>query len=125
LNQNEAEQFIRKSFHPTVQQLIIAKAFLAKNVIGNNPAALLTTFLAYMKLSCPSQITSNQQTDPVPALRQLAEWLSWRSACGEAIWALVRSGILIINGALVDGRAKSPVDRRIPTQWKRVWVSPR
>jgi hypothetical protein len=95
----KAEEIIRENVTVTPQKVTVAKAFLARNVIGDRPEALLDALLRHLSATLPTgDIVLNSQTDPTPALKQLAESISWWLAGAEAINALIHCGVLHISG---------------------------
>ena len=63
----------------------------SREIIGSNPEALIENFLRHMQFRMPAEIVTNAQTDPVPLLKELATYLSWRAAVHEAVWGLIHS----------------------------------
>src|SRR5262245_49606959 len=97
MDDNSARQFILNRVVVTPQKVVVAKAFVLKNV-GQQPGAtggIIDGFLRYMDAELPEEIVLPQQGGSTGSLERAAESLSWQLAVGEAIWSLIHSSVLL------------------------------
>jgi hypothetical protein len=98
MEQDEAEKFIRANCKLTVQHVIVAKAYLINAPLTTNPLELIDGFLRHQGVEQIDKSILNGDADLEPQLKRVTEYLTWLSAANEAIWQLVHSGYLVING---------------------------
>lgn len=94
MNKKEAKNFISENVNVNRQKVVIAKAFIVENLIGD-PRDIITLFLEKMKAKMPEKVAWDRSSDPSPELLEVSESLSWKLAAVEAVWGLIYSGILL------------------------------
>src|SRR5258708_2090095 len=90
MTQDEARQFVGGNGAVRRQQIVLMKSLLLKRY-NDNSTAMLEKAVQQVGASKPPNIVLHPAVDPVPALRQFGEWISWWIAGCEALWGLVHS----------------------------------
>src|SRR5262249_20231631 len=94
MNEHEARQFVVDSVVVGRQKIVLMKSSLLTN-FDSNSTAMLERVVQQVSPPKPASVILHPTVDPVPALRQFAEWISWWIAGCEALWGLLHSNLLL------------------------------
>ena len=94
MTDDEARRFVVENVTVRRQQIILMKALLLKH-FSDNPTAMLEAAVWKLGAAKPHSIVLHQSVDPLPALKQFAEWIGWWIAGCEALWGLVHRNVLL------------------------------
>lgn len=94
MDSEEAERLIAERVSVTRQKIVLMKGLLLKHY-RPNVAGMLEASLKELGVAHPGNVILHPDVDPLPAIRQSSDWLSFSLAGCEAAWALVHSGIFV------------------------------
>src|SRR5688572_22748609 len=98
MNPDQFRERVAAAVQVTSQRVLIAKRYIIEQNPQNAlPSSLLEAFLSQID-SAPKDhvIFFHPSIDLEPAIKKMADTVSWRSAFHEALWSLVHSGSLLI-----------------------------
>ncbi len=101
MNEKQARDFVVSNVEVGHQEVVLMKSLLLAHY-QDNCMAMLEEAILRSGATKPTEIILHATVDPVPALKQFAEWISWSLAGCEALWGLVHSGVLIQNTFQLD-----------------------
>jgi hypothetical protein len=94
MTSDEARRFVVDNVVVRRQHLMLMKGLLLEHY-NDDPTVMLDAAIKRIGASNPSDVVLHPTVDPVPVLRQFAEWISWQIAGYEALWGLVHSNVLL------------------------------
>lgn len=94
MRESEARQFIIDSVAPARNEIVLMKTVLLKHY-QSNATAMLERAVQEVGGQKPARVVLHSTVDPIPTLRQFAEWITWWMAGCEALWGLIHSNLFL------------------------------
>jgi hypothetical protein len=94
MNEEEARQRVASQVGVTRQHVVIAKSYIVKNSLGDSKTMLHRLLRDYDAPMLP-ELVLHPTVPLAPQVGQVAKWITWQLAFGEAVWGLLNTGVLI------------------------------
>ena len=96
MTEQEAKDAVLQAVAVTRQKIVIAKAFIMKE-LHSDTTSLLNQFLVSVDARTPEKVVLHESVDIDATTKSVAESFSWRLAFGEAVIQLIHGSVLL-NG---------------------------